>query len=60
MSTVHTIALEYIVAIYPLVLTVVIYLCIDMAEELGWWFVCGGHSMCVLLVSEEGGIPRGW
>ena len=33
MSTLHTLALEYVVAIYPLVLTVVIYLCIQMHDR---------------------------
>ena len=33
MSTLHTVALDYIVAIYPLVLTVVIYLCIEMYDN---------------------------
>ena len=33
MSTLHTLALEYVVAIYPLVLTVVIYLCIEMYDR---------------------------
>ena len=33
MSTLYTVALEYVVAIYPLVLTVVIYLCIGMHDR---------------------------
>ena len=33
MSTLHTLALEYVFAIYPLVLTVVIYLCIEMYDR---------------------------
>ena len=33
MSTLHTLALEYVVAIYPLVLTAVIYLCIQMHDR---------------------------
>ena len=32
MTTLHTLALEYVVAIYPLVLIVVIYLCIEMHD----------------------------
>ena len=32
-STLYTVALEYVVAIYPLVLTVVIYLCIEMHDR---------------------------
>ena len=33
MSTLHTIALEYVVAIYPLLLTVLIYFCIEMYDR---------------------------
>ena len=33
MTTLHTIALEYVVAIYPLLLTVVIYFCIEMYDS---------------------------
>ena len=33
MSILHTVALEYVVAIYPLVLTVVIYFCIEMHDS---------------------------
>ena len=33
LSTLHTLALEYVVAIYPLVLTVVIYFCIEMYDR---------------------------
>ena len=33
MSTLHTIALEYVVAIYPLLLTILIYLCIEMYDS---------------------------
>ena len=33
MTTLHTLALDYIVAIYPLVLTVVIYICIEMYDN---------------------------
>ena len=33
LTTLHTLALEYVVAIYPLVLTVVIYLCIEMHDR---------------------------
>ena len=33
MTTLHTLALEYVVAIYPLVLTVVIYFCIEMYDR---------------------------
>ena len=33
MSTLHTIALEYVVAIYPLVLMVVVYLCIELYDR---------------------------
>ena len=33
MTTLHTLALEYVVAIYPLVLTVIIYLCIEMYDR---------------------------
>ena len=33
MSTLHTLALEYVVAIYPLVLMVVVYLCIEMYDR---------------------------
>ena len=33
MTTLHTLALEYVVAIYPLVLIVVIYLCIEMYDR---------------------------
>ena len=33
MNTLHTLALEYVVAIYPLLLTVVIYLCIEMYDN---------------------------
>ena len=32
-STLHTLALDYVVAIYPLVLTVVIYFCIEMYDR---------------------------
>ena len=32
-STLYTVALEYVVAIYPLLLTVVIYLCIEMHDR---------------------------
>ena len=32
-STLHTLALEYVVAIYPLLLTVVIYFCIEMHDS---------------------------
>ena len=70
MSTLHTLSLDYVVAIYPLLLTAIIYFCIEMYDssirviiqqlklELGWWFVCGGHSKCALLISEGGGTPR--
>ena len=33
MSTLHTLALDYVVAIHPLVFTVVIYLCIEMHDR---------------------------
>ena len=33
MTTLHTLALEYVVAIYPLALIVVIYLCIEMYDR---------------------------
>ena len=33
LTTLHTLALEYVVAIYPLVLTVVIYFCIEMYDR---------------------------
>ena len=33
LSTLHTLALEYVVAIYPLLLTVMIYLCIEMYDR---------------------------
>ena len=33
MTTLHTLALEYVVAIYPLVLIVVIYFCIEMYDR---------------------------
>ena len=33
MSTLHTLALEYVVAAYPLLLTVVIYFCIQMYDR---------------------------
>ena len=33
MNTLHTLALEYVVAIYPLLLTVVIYFCIEMYDN---------------------------
>ena len=33
MATLHTLVLEYVVAIYPLVLMVVIYLCIEMYDR---------------------------
>ena len=33
MSTLHTLALEYVVAIYPLLLMVVIYLCIELYDR---------------------------
>ena len=33
MTTLHTLALEYVVAIYPLVLIVLIYLCIEMYDR---------------------------
>ena len=33
MNTLHTLALEYVVAIYPLLLTVMIYLCIEMHDR---------------------------
>ena len=33
LSTLHTLALEYVVALYPLVLTVMIYLCIEMHDR---------------------------
>ena len=33
MTTLHTLALEYVVAIYPLMLIVVIYLCIEMYDR---------------------------
>ena len=33
MSTLHTLALEYVVAIYPLLLTVMIYFCIEMYDR---------------------------
>ena len=33
MNTLHTLALEYVVAIYPLFLMVVIYLCIEMYDK---------------------------
>ena len=33
MTTLHTLALDYVVAIYPLVLTVVIYFCIEMYDR---------------------------
>ena len=33
MTTLHTLALEYVVAIYPLVLILVIYLCIEMYDR---------------------------
>ena len=33
MSTLHTLALEYVVAIYPLLLMVVIYFCIEMYDR---------------------------
>ena len=33
MSTLHILSLEYVVAIYPLVLTVVIYFCIEMYDS---------------------------
>ena len=33
LNTLHTLALEYVVAIYPLVLTLIIYLCIEMYDR---------------------------
>ena len=58
-STLHMVALVYVVAIYPLVLTVIIYFCIEMHDgSQGDHFFCGGHSICVLLISEGGGIPK--
>ena len=33
MTTLHTLALEYVVAIYPLLLTIVIYFCIEMYDS---------------------------
>ena len=33
MSTLHTLALEYVVAVYPLLLTLVIYVCIEMYDR---------------------------
>ena len=33
MSTLYTVALEYVVAIYPLLLTVIIYFCIEMHDS---------------------------
>ena len=33
MSTLHTLALEYIVAVYPLLLTLVIYVCVEMYDR---------------------------
>ena len=33
MNTLYTIALEYVVAVYPLLLTVVIYFCIQMYDS---------------------------
>ena len=32
-STIHTLALEYIVAVYPLLLTLVIYVCVEMYDS---------------------------
>ena len=39
-NTLHTLALEYVVAIYPLVLTVIIYLCIEMYDRRVRMVVC--------------------
>ena len=33
MSTLHTLALEYVVAVYPLLLTLVIYVCVEMYDR---------------------------
>ena len=58
----HTLALEYVVAIYPLVLTVVIYFCIEMYDRGVRVVVCVWRPFNVyltLLISEGGGIPRG-
>ena len=33
MNTLHTLALEYVVAIYPLLLTILIYLCVEMYDN---------------------------
>ena len=40
MNTLHSLALEYVVAIYPLLLTVVIYFCIEMHDRVVRVVVC--------------------
>ena len=39
-SPLHVIALEYVVAFYPLLLTVVVYICIQLHARGCWVFVC--------------------
>ena len=59
MSTLYKLALEYIVAVYPLLLTLVIYVCIEMYDRgVRVVVVCGGHFMCASIASEGGGIPK--
>ena len=62
LTMLHTLALEYVVAIYQLVLTVVIYFCIEMYDRGVRVVVCVWRPFNVyltLLISEEGDIPRG-
>ena len=47
MTTLHTLALEYIVAVYPLLLTLVIYVCVEMYDHGVRVVVCVWRPFCV-------------
>ena len=60
MSTLHTLSLDYVVAIYPLLLTVIIYFCIEMYDSRVRVVVCvwSPFQMCLCSFQKEVGLQE--
>ena len=60
LSPLHVIALEYIVAFYPLLLTVVVYICIQLHARDCWIIVCLCRVFCKCFSSCRRRWGRQW
>ena len=60
MSTLHKLSLDYVVAIYPLLLTVIIYFCIEMYDSRVRVVVCvwSPFQMCLCSFQKEVGLQE--